>query len=85
MVGLGARNTLGDAQDFVSTYGTTFPMRWDPTGASWKASGVSTQPAAVLIAADGTWLRRWSGEFPGSEVLRLVAQDRAAATVPSPG
>lgn len=84
VVGLGARNTLADARSFVTDRGTTFPMLWDESAASWRAFEVPTQPAAVLIAADGSWLGRWSGEFDEAEVLRLLERARVASTaVPS--
>jgi hypothetical protein len=80
VVGLGARDTLEDARDFVADRGTTFPMLWDESAASWRAFEVPTQPAAVLVAADGTWLGRWSGEFDEAEVLRLLERAAVAST-----
>ena len=59
-------------------------MLWDETARSWREFEVASQPAAVLIAADGTWLGRWSGEFDEAEVLRLLERARVASTaVPS--
>ncbi len=79
MVGLGARDSLGMAEDFVSDHGTTFPMLWDENGASWRRFRVPSQPAALLVAADGRWIRRWSGEFPEDEVLELVREPAATS------
>ncbi len=53
-----------------STY--SFPMYWDESFESWLAFGVSSQPAATLLAPDGTVLGSWRGMFPIDEVLALA-------------
>lgn len=55
-------------------FGTTFDMLWDESFISWQAIGVSSQPAAVLLTADGTPITGWIGAFPEDEVLRLAAE-----------
>lgn len=72
MVGLGTQDSLAEADEFAATYETTFPMLWDETFETWVAIGVSSQPAAVLFAADGTPLGGWLGPFPEDEVLDLA-------------
>ncbi len=72
MVGLGTQDSLAEADEFAATYETTFPMLWDETFETWVAIGVSSQPAAVLFAADGTPLGGWSGPFPEGEVIDLA-------------
>jgi hypothetical protein len=47
-------------------------MLWDDSFQSWIDLGVSSQPAAILFAADGTMLGRWQGAIPESEVLGLI-------------
>ncbi len=47
-------------------------MYWDETFESWAAFGIASQPAAVLLSADGEPLGGWSGRFPEDEVLRLA-------------
>lgn len=75
MIGLGTQDSAGEAADFVRDYGTySFPMYWDETFESWSAFGVSSQPAAVLLAADGEPLAAWRGMFPIDEVLELASQ-----------
>lgn len=75
VVGLGTQNDLGQALDFVQTYGTvSFPMLWDPTFASWAQLGITGQPAGMLFDADGRLVERWSGPIPESTVLALVAE-----------
>jgi peroxiredoxin len=72
VIGLGTQDTLAEADEFAATYETTFPMLWDETFETWSAIGVSSQPAAVLFAADGTPLAGWRGAFPEDEVLDLA-------------
>ena len=71
MVGLGSQDSLSDAQGFVSRYGVTFTMLWDGSGRSWRELGVRGQPAALLLARDGSELGRWFGPFPEDEVVAL--------------
>jgi hypothetical protein len=78
VIGLGAQDSLDQARDFARDYGTTFTMVWDPTFESWANLGIALQPAAVLIAPDGTRLGRWSGMFDEDEVLELARGSAAA-------
>ena len=48
-------------------------MYWDETFEAWVAFGVSSQPAAALLSADGEVLGSWRGMFPIDEVLALSA------------
>lgn len=74
MIGLGTRDSGNEAADFVRTYETySFPMYWDETYESWIALGITGQPAALLFAADGTFIAGWSGSFPVDDVLALAA------------
>ena len=74
MIGLGTQDSLGEAEDFIEDYGTqSFTMLWDESFQSWQALGISSQPAAVLFAADGTPISEWRGAFPEDEVLQLSA------------
>ncbi|WP_394934668.1 TlpA family protein disulfide reductase [uncultured Ilumatobacter sp.] len=78
MIGLGTQDSLGQAEDFVEDYGTeSFTMLWDESFLSWQALGVTSQPAAVMFAADGTPITGWIGVFPEDEVLRLAAESQA--------
>jgi hypothetical protein len=74
VVGLGTQDSLGEARDFVTRYGTTFTMLWDSSFRSWRELGIPGQPAAVLLAPDGSEVKRWLGPFPEAEVARLAAQ-----------
>jgi hypothetical protein len=74
VVGLGTQDDHELALDFVEQTGTvSFPMLWDETGASWLAFGIASQPAAVLLAPDGSPITGWVGPFPEDEVLELAA------------
>lgn len=74
VVGLGTQDDPDQAVDFVEQGGnTSFPMLWDESFETWSAFGISAQPAAVLLAGDGSVLGGWLGPFPEDEVLRLAA------------
>ena len=59
------------ANDFVDEHDLTFDVLWDESFYSWQVIGISSQPSAVLLAADGTPLGGWVGGIPEDEVLRL--------------
>ncbi|WP_241432240.1 hypothetical protein [Ilumatobacter nonamiensis] len=54
-------------------------MLWDESFETWQAIGITSQPSAVLLAADGTPITGWVGPFPMDEVLELAAESTAAA------
>ena len=72
VVGLGSQDSLGDAKRFVSRHGVTFTMLWDSSRRSWRELGISGQPAAILLRPDGSLIKRWFGQFPEDEVVRLA-------------
>lgn len=74
MVGLGTQDTFAEAQDFREEHGVSFPFLWDESFVSWRELGNTGQPAAVLFAADGTELARWSGMYDEREVLEAIGQ-----------
>ena len=74
MVGLGTQDDLGQARDFVQRHGTTFQMLWDGSARSWRSLGIAGQPAAILLAPDGSEIKRWLGPFDEAEALRLSAR-----------
>ena len=74
MIGLGTQDSLGEAEEFVEDYGTTFTMLWDESFESWIELGISSQPTAVLLTADGTIVTGWVGRFPADQVLELAAE-----------
>ncbi len=79
MIGLGTQDSLGQAEDFVEDYGTeSFTMLWDESFQSWQALGITSQPAAVMFAADGTPITGWIGAFPEDEVVRLAVESQAS-------
>ncbi len=78
MVGLGTQDSLGDAEDFITDYGTqSFTMLWDESFETWQAIGITSQPSAVLLAANGEPIQGWVGPFPEDEVLQLAAESQA--------
>lgn len=74
MVGLGTQDSLAEARDFVKDYGVSFQMLWDSSFKSWREFGIAGQPAAVLLAPDGSLVKRWIGQFPEDEVVALAAR-----------
>lgn len=74
VVGLGTQDDLSQARDFVKRYGTTFQMLWDSSSRSWRSLGIAGQPAAILLAPDGSEIKRWLGPFDEAEVLRLSSR-----------
>ena len=79
MVGLGTQDSLGEAEDFSKDFGTqSFTMLWDESFETWQEIGITSQPSAVLLAADGTPITGWIGPFPEDEVLTLAAESQAA-------
>lgn len=70
-MGVGTQDSLAEARDFVTTYGTTFTMLWEDGNRSWRALRISGQPAAILVDPAGRELKRWFGELDEAEVLRL--------------
>ena len=52
-------------------------MLRDESFISWQTIGVSSQPTAVMLKADGTPITGWIGSFPEDEVLRLAADNPA--------
>ncbi len=77
MIGLGTQDNLSQANDFDDKFGTSFDMLWDESFISWQTIGVSSQPTAVMLQADGTPITGWIGPFPEDEVLRLAAENPA--------
>lgn len=77
MVGLGTQDDLRLARDFVAKGKLTFPMLWDSSFDSWRQLKISSQPAAVLVSADGRELGRWTGRIDAKEAEIL---ERARAS-----
>lgn len=73
MVGLGTQDSFAEARDFVTRFGTSFPMLWDPSFESWRQLEILGQPAAILFSPEGEEIGRWFGRFDEQEVLELAA------------
>lgn len=69
MVGVGTRNDLDQARDFLADTGVTnFPLLWEESGRSWVDNAVAAQPYMILISPDGEELQRWPG---GASVVQI--------------
>ena len=78
MIGLGTQDDGDLAIDFIESTGTySFPMYWDETFESWIAIGITSQPSAALLGADGEVIAGWRGMFPIDDVLELAAASQA--------
>ncbi|MEL7158654.1 MAG: hypothetical protein AAFN30_18940 [Actinomycetota bacterium] len=72
---MGAQDSLAQAGDFLELTGATTPlMIWDASFETWSYYGVSGQPTAILVDADGNPIAGWRGFFDEQEVLDLAAQ-----------
>lgn len=70
IVGVGTQDTLADAQKFVARAKIkTVTMLWDESARSWNYWGVSGQPAALLIDANGKFVKAWTGELDMAAVV----------------
>lgn len=79
MVGLGTQDSLGEAEEFIDEFGTqSFTMLWDESFQTWQEIGITSQPSAVLLGADGKPITGWVGPFPEDEVLQLAAASSGA-------
>ena len=77
-MGVGTQDTLEEANEFVEDHDTrSFTMLWDESFETWQALGITSQPSAILLAADGTPITGWVGTYPEDEVLRLAAESLA--------
>ena len=57
----------------MSRHGVTFTMLWDASRRSWRELKIPGQPAAILLAPDGSEIKRWLGVFPEDEVEALLS------------
>ncbi len=72
---MGAQDNLDQAEDFLASTGVETPlMIWDTGFDSWVYYGVTGQPIAILVDAEGNPLQGWRGAFDQEEVLRLAAE-----------
>ena len=74
MVGLGSRDRLDLAHDFLAdTKVDGFPMYYDASGRSWAGFGVLTQPYFVVLDPSGATLDGWFGGLDEDRVLELAS------------
>ena len=72
MIGIGTQDSFDEAKAFRTRHSITFSLLWDESFDTWNAFGVQSQPAAILLTANGNTLGRWQGQFPEAEVVRLA-------------
>lgn len=58
LIGVGARDDLGQAENFVNRTGATFAMLWDSSGASWNGLGVTSQHRVIVLNRFGQEIDR---------------------------
>ena len=75
-MGVGTQDDLSLARDFLAKGKITFSLLWDTGFESWTKLGISSQPSAVLVGADGKELGRWLGRVDTreSEILARVGR-----------
>jgi len=74
VIGVTFRDTRGEARRFVRSERARWEMAFDARGVAARAYGVRAAPQTVLIAADGTIVRRWYGEPPAAALEAAVAE-----------
>ena len=74
VVGVGTQDDAQMAADFVADHELPFRMLWDESFETWTEFGVSSQPAAILLSADGDIVDGWMGAIPEARVLELVEE-----------
>lgn len=73
MVGVGTRNDLDRAEEFLADTGVqNFPLLWEPSGESWVEYAVAAQPYTILLV-DGEEVQRW----PGGASVRQIEDELA--------
>ncbi len=73
VIGLGSQDSLGEAEEFVAATGTEgVEMLWDESFVSWDHYGIRSQPAAILLDANGDAIEGWSGNVPNEDALRAA-------------
>ena len=53
MVGIGAKDDLASAEDFVTRTGTTFTMLWSDSIEPWRHFGVTSNSSIVVLDGGG--------------------------------
>ncbi|MEM7094727.1 MAG: hypothetical protein AAF567_17110 [Actinomycetota bacterium] len=56
IIGLGAQDSLAEANEFVTLTGTTaapITMVWDPSFDTWRSFGIRSQPYWILYDGQG--------------------------------
>ena len=73
VIGIGTQDSFPEAKAFRARHNITFSLLWDESFDTWNAFGIESQPAAVLMAANGDVIQGWQGQFPEDDVLRLAS------------
>lgn len=75
LVGIGTRNDLEQAEDFLADTGVSnFPLLWEDSGRSWTENSVAAQPYTILIDADGEEVERWPGGASVTQIEQALAE-----------
>lgn len=73
VVGLGAQDSLSQAEDFLDDTGTqALEMVWDKTGSSWVHYKVTNQPTVILVGADGEQKEKLFNNFDEETILEAA-------------
>jgi len=65
LIGVGARDSLGQAEDFVRRTGATFTMLWDSSSASWNGLGITSQHRIIVLNRFGQEVDRRANPSDG--------------------
>lgn len=70
VLGVGAQDSLRQAEGFVADTGTgALDMVWDRTGRSWVDFDVTNQPTVLVVDGAGEVQKRWFRNFDEQEIV----------------
>ena len=73
VVGIGAKDDLAFAEDFVTRTGTTFTMLWSDSIEPWRHFGVTSNSSIVVLDGGGNADDR-PGRFDADDLAQRFAE-----------
>ena len=73
MVGIGAKDDLARAQDFITRTGTTFTMLWSDSIEPWRHFGITSNSSILVLDSGGNADDR-PGRFNAESLAQRLAE-----------
>ncbi len=73
MVGIGAKDDLDLARDFISRTGTTFTMLWSDSIEPWRHFGITSNSSILVLDGGGNADDR-PGRFDAEDLAQRFAE-----------